>query len=92
MCSARNSKDTAQNPQAPWPLVEDPSLERDNRPRRAKVVQGPRRRYHHLHQYCYSRLISAKFASWIPLRQGFKASAPLSLAHPVSCPRPLAYI
>ncbi|XP_055368940.1 uncharacterized protein LOC129604854 [Betta splendens] len=26
-CSARNSKDTAQNPQAPWPLVEDPSLE-----------------------------------------------------------------
>uniref|UniRef100_A0AAV2K359 Uncharacterized protein n=1 Tax=Knipowitschia caucasica TaxID=637954 RepID=A0AAV2K359_KNICA len=39
MCSARNSKDTAQNPQAPWPLVEDPSLERDNRPRRAKVRQ-----------------------------------------------------
>uniref|UniRef100_A0AAV2JJ08 Uncharacterized protein n=1 Tax=Knipowitschia caucasica TaxID=637954 RepID=A0AAV2JJ08_KNICA len=37
MCSARNSKDTAQNPQAPWPLVEDPSLERDNRPRRAKA-------------------------------------------------------
>ncbi|XP_055362142.1 uncharacterized protein LOC129603668 [Betta splendens] len=26
-CSPRNSKDTAQNPQAPWPLVEDPSLE-----------------------------------------------------------------
>uniref|UniRef100_A0AAV2KW83 Uncharacterized protein n=1 Tax=Knipowitschia caucasica TaxID=637954 RepID=A0AAV2KW83_KNICA len=39
MCSARNSKDTAQNPQAPWPLVEDPSLERDNRPRRAKGTQ-----------------------------------------------------
>uniref|UniRef100_A0AAV2KGM1 Ig-like domain-containing protein n=1 Tax=Knipowitschia caucasica TaxID=637954 RepID=A0AAV2KGM1_KNICA len=40
MCSARNSKDTAQNPQAPWPLVEDPSLERDNRPRRAKGVKS----------------------------------------------------
>uniref|UniRef100_A0AAV2LAG8 C2H2-type domain-containing protein n=1 Tax=Knipowitschia caucasica TaxID=637954 RepID=A0AAV2LAG8_KNICA len=36
MCSARNSKDTEQNPQAPRPLVEDPNLERDNRPRRAK--------------------------------------------------------
>uniref|UniRef100_A0AAV2JH76 Uncharacterized protein n=1 Tax=Knipowitschia caucasica TaxID=637954 RepID=A0AAV2JH76_KNICA len=41
MCSARNSKDTAQNPQAPWPLVEDPSLERDNRPRRAKAAAIP---------------------------------------------------
>uniref|UniRef100_A0A8C5DHN0 PiggyBac transposable element-derived protein domain-containing protein n=1 Tax=Gouania willdenowi TaxID=441366 RepID=A0A8C5DHN0_GOUWI len=38
-CSSRNSKDTAQNPQAPRPLVEDPSLEEKEKrdhPRRVR--------------------------------------------------------
>uniref|UniRef100_A0A3B3Z4W1 ethanolamine kinase n=1 Tax=Poecilia mexicana TaxID=48701 RepID=A0A3B3Z4W1_9TELE len=59
MCSSRHSQDTAQNPQAPRPLVEDPSSEDE----RERERDHPRRVRREFFKYLFIYLFS------LPLRE-----------------------